>query len=248
MKTQLEALIVSGIPLFLLPDGILQAAVQEHNRAEPTNGDAPWLNWDEVAGWREMLFVRANSYHPMPMVYDHLSEDGITFGKWRLRKKALPHSGKLRTHMKGDKHGWVQFDGPVDITVLTRDNEPIMSLTPSELLSLRPGIKKAKGDVVITGLGLGYLLMEVCKRKQVKHVTVIERDPLILETIVPMLKPYLARHVDFIRADCNEVLHRMRGDVLLADHFDTFGGNAEWWPCKNESLIRQNFKTIWVWG
>ena len=49
-----------------------------------------------------------------------------------------------------------------------------MSLTPSEMLTQRPGIQKANGTVVIGGLGLGWLLRKVCEKHSVERVIVVE--------------------------------------------------------------------------
>lgn len=56
-----------------------------------------------------------------------------------------------------------------------------MSITPAELLSQRSGIKFCRGNVVIGGLGMGWFMQEVLKRKQVAKVTVVEKNRDLLD-------------------------------------------------------------------
>jgi hypothetical protein len=56
-----------------------------------------------------------------------------------------------------------------------------MSLTPSEILTQRPGVIKAQGTVLIGGLGLGWLLKKVCEKDSVERVIVVERSQELLD-------------------------------------------------------------------
>jgi len=42
----------------------------------------------------------------------------------------------------------------------------------------------------------------------------------------------------------------MEGDVLLADHFDDYGSNGDWYRYERElrDHIKANFDRVWTWG
>ena len=56
-----------------------------------------------------------------------------------------------------------------------------MSLTPAEMLTQRPGVRRAQGTVLIGGLGLGWLLKKVCEKDSVDRVIVVERSQELLD-------------------------------------------------------------------
>lgn len=58
-----------------------------------------------------------------------------------------------------------------------------MSLTPSELESQEIGLRAAHGHTVVFGMGMGWLAANVAMRPEVDRVTVVERDPDVLELI-----------------------------------------------------------------
>jgi len=70
-----------------------------------------------------------------------------------------------------------RFDAVVNIPILASQSilEPWMSLTPNEVLTLRNSVRRSKGNVAIAGLGLGWLARKVLERKQVTHLTIVEK-------------------------------------------------------------------------
>ncbi len=122
-----------------------------------------------------------------------------------------------------------------------------MSLTPMEMITLRPGIKLAKGEVVIGGLGLGYQLVEVSKRKQVKKITLVEIDQGIVDNILPRLLPMLDHPVDEgIVGSVYDVMPTLKADVALIDVFKTYGNNEYKQYRLRETC--KNIGNIWCWG
>src|SRR5262249_30187656 len=119
----------------------------------------------------------------------------------------------VRLHRKGQPmHTWwgaevgtVIFDEDVIIPALYQAKDPDepgtrrwnfhpwMSLTPGEILTLRPGTRLAKGKVVIAGLGLGHQLIEVSKRLQVKRIVIVELDRELVDWILPAIQPHVRK-------------------------------------------------------
>ncbi|MFO0637194.1 MAG: hypothetical protein U0168_30585 [Nannocystaceae bacterium] len=158
----------------------------------------------------------------------------------------------------GAEVGTVVFDSDVIIPALyqvkddlqpgePRWNEaPWMSLTPGEILTLRPGTRLAKGKVVIAGLGLGHQLIEVCKRLQVKRVVVVEIDQELVDWMMPALRPHLRKPVEVIVGDAFAEIPKLTADIALVDTFPGYGDGFR----VVEQLARRSpgIKRFWGWG
>jgi len=66
-----------------------------------------------------------------------------------------------------------------------------MSDTPDEQRDHRTALYKAKGHVLIGGLGLGMIAVACALKPEVTKVTVIEIDPDIIAAVLPHLHKYL---------------------------------------------------------
>ncbi|OQY46438.1 MAG: hypothetical protein DRR08_26145 [Candidatus Parabeggiatoa sp. nov. 2] len=58
-----------------------------------------------------------------------------------------------------------------------------MSLAPMELESSAPHVAAANGVVVVMGAGMGVVLYNMLKRPEVEKVTVVERDPKVIDLL-----------------------------------------------------------------
>ena len=68
-----------------------------------------------------------------------------------------------------------------DILELHINNDICMKLTPLEVESSYMPIKMAKGKVGIVGLGLGYVVQEMAKKKEVKEIIVYEINKDVID-------------------------------------------------------------------
>jgi hypothetical protein len=95
----------------------------------------------------------------------------ITAGDWSL--KVMP-AGFVPGYWSGPRLA-------IDVPILMRGGESWMSITPLEVESEEIGIRAARGHVLIFGLGMGWSMTAVAARPSVTSVTVVERDPDILQ-------------------------------------------------------------------
>ncbi|MCR5709976.1 MAG: hypothetical protein K6G79_05785 [Bacteroidales bacterium] len=72
-----------------------------------------------------------------------------------------------------------------------------MSIKPSEIESSRAAIDAACGRVVTFGLGLGYFAYMASGKPEVASVTVVERDPAVINLFMEQILPQF-RHKDKI--------------------------------------------------
>jgi hypothetical protein len=158
----------------------------------------------------------------------------------------------------GNQTGTVVFDRDVIIPALYQAREPDapgtghwnevpwMSLTPGEIMTLRPGTRIARGKVVIAGLGLGHQLIEVSKRLQVKRIVLVELDQELVDWILPVIRPHVKKPLEVVVGDAYEVIPKLTADVALIDIFPGYGDGFR----RVDALRRAspNIKTFWGWG
>lgn len=90
-----------------------------------------------------------------------------------------------------------------------------MSDTPQEHGTNYGALRQARGDVLVAGLGLGMLSLAMCRKKEVRSVTVLEISPDVVRLVAPHVKhcklrviladgkqpPLRGRHFDLIYLD-----------------------------------------------
>ena len=65
-----------------------------------------------------------------------------------------------------------------------------MSLIPHEIETMKEPIAKAKGSVLVLGIGLGYYAYEVSNKEDVTRVTLVENDPEVIAFFKDALLPH----------------------------------------------------------
>ncbi len=224
--------------------------------------------WSRKLRWAPELNIQAATY-PITILYPELGPsmappgelDPTQYidspgGRFRYLVRLHPR-GRMMETWWGRETGTVLFDGDILIPTLYERQAngawspyPWMSLTPAELLTLRPGTKLAKGRVVIAGLGLAHQLIEVGKRDAVTELTVVERSSELCDMIMPRAMPILAAHgktkVRVIVGDAFEVLPKLEADVALVDVFPTYGANHA--AMAELSKRCKKIGKLWGWG
>ena len=96
---------------------------------------------------------------------------------------------------------------------LSKNNNIWMCITPNEIETMAPHILKAKGNVITFGLGLGYYAYKVAEKKEVRSVTIIERDKEIISLFKKYLLP-LFPHKDKITIIEEDAFNYIKKDGL----------------------------------
>ena len=81
------------------------------------------------------------------------------------------------------------FDNKFSYLALTEGNNIWMSLNPNEIETMKPYINKAKGNVLVLGLGMGYVPFMMALNPEVKNITIIEKDPEIIGLFNSLILP-----------------------------------------------------------
>ena len=68
-------------------------------------------------------------------------------------------------------------------TKLMRNKTIIMSDTPAEIIDHSYFVYKAKGNVLINGLGLGWVIEALFRKEEVENITVIEKSQDVINLV-----------------------------------------------------------------
>ena len=72
---------------------------------------------------------------------------------------------------------------------LSKNKNIWMCITPNEIETMKPHVEKAKGNVITFGLGLGYYAYMASLKNEVKSVTIIEKDDVIINLFSHYILP-----------------------------------------------------------
>ncbi len=263
------------IPMFLL-DEKMQARIEEDRQRYRDNRLRRCVAWDPKMPYDEELNLLADTYEVRDLFPEvHAGPEGSLSaelfahgpqyyaespaGRWRYSKPTIPRGTQLSTYYS-TKIGSVLWDGPIVIPSVHRrprpygdkdpwkqqTSNPYMSHTPMEILSLRTGTRRAKGRVIVAGLGLGHQLIEVSKRKKVSKLTLVEISQELVDWIYPRIEPHLGMEVEVVVGDAYKLLPDMSADVALLDTFEGYGSNHY----KRDDMRDwcEDIGFIWAWG
>ena len=105
-------------------------------------------------------------------------------GDWQIKPYEITmEQARFETiHMTYAGHG---SRAPVAglFTVLYRKGGVIMSDTPAEMNDHRYFVHRAKGNILINGLGLGVVVHNLLLKEDVKHITIIEISEDLIDLV-----------------------------------------------------------------
>jgi len=132
--------------------------------------------------------------------------------------------------------GPISLDEP--LWVLTRDEQVWMSNSPRELESMEYAIYRAKGTVIIGGLGMGWVAWKCAMKDSVDKVIVIENDTDLIEIFPTMIN---GENMPFTIYEGN--VFDVRLDDLEVDKVDFMF--LDIWPAIGADTIPGESKEIW---
>ena len=112
------------------------------------------------------------------------------------------------------------FDHKFSYLALTEGNNVWMSLNPNEIETMKPYIEKAKGSVLVLGLGMGYVPFMMALKPEVKNITIVEKDADIISLFNALIYPNFKSEekIKIIEDDAiNFVKRQNKYDYIFAD-------------------------------
>lgn len=92
--------------------------------------------------------------------------------------------------------GW--FDRAFSFPAIREDGQVWMTVTPNEINTIQPAVRQSRGRVLTYGLGLGYYAFHCLLKEDVESVTVVERNPHVIDVFTRQLLPFFPRQKDLL--------------------------------------------------
>ena len=112
------------------------------------------------------------------------------------------------------------FDHKFSYLALTEGSNIWMSLNPNEIETMKPYINAAKGNVLVLGLGMGYVPYMMSLKDDIKSITIIEKDPEIISLFNSLIWPSFPNKakIKIIKDDAiNYIRKNNKFDYIFAD-------------------------------
>lgn len=211
---------------------------------------------EDKTPFRKKLLIDASTYRPEPL-FNLAPERHPTNlvaspnGRFAYANRILPGGAELWTADDRGVQGTVSFTGDVVIPTLydfsRRPELPVwMSLTPMEVFTLRPGVMRARGKVIIAGLGLGWFLRKVHQRISVNEIVLVEKDQGLLDWFGYGMCRKLPKVTDVICDDAYRHLGKHgRRTCYLYDIWPTLGCARR---DRKFQAKKRGLTTVWGWG
>ncbi len=117
-------------------------------------------------------------------------------GRFQIIKKIIPKGQRERFFLDGKVVQCEHLDDYPIIKLIEKrgdeedhwQNNCYMTDTPYEIETNRKAIEHARGDVLDLGLGIGYFSHHAKQKKEVKSVTIVEKQKEIIDLVYPAIK------------------------------------------------------------
>ena len=161
------------------------------------------------------LFISTQAFLKSPY-HSTIRPEKIQNKDFRFTKEVLPsHELFNVASIQSDPHRELNdsmmlraLDEPYEATFLWQGKEVWMLDAPSEANTMDPYAKKAQGNVLTFGLGIGYYVFMACLNPKVSSITVIERSQSVIDLFTQSFLPQFPKHIPIT--------------ILQGDAFDFF--------------------------
>jgi len=139
-----------------------------------------------------------NSIYHKNIHFDNIKEENISFEKRLIPANQLFNVEAIINDPNkelNDSMTLRALDESYETSILTIDGDIWMMDIYSEMFTIDPFAKKAKGKVVTLGLGIGYFIYMAMHNPNVESITVVEIDPTILALFKKYIEPQFPKHI-----------------------------------------------------
>jgi len=134
------------------------------------------------------------------------------------------------------------FEAPLKYPAVYENGREWMAVKPSEIETMRDPIDQMRGNVLVLGLGLGYFAFHCARKKDVNHVTVVERSGEVIELFKKYLLPQMSCRdkITIIKSDAFEFMNHLNLSQMI---YDTAFVDL-WRDASDGMLIYEAFKPL----
>jgi len=137
--------------------------------------------------WQNVLLKTDVGFNRKEKMNIHLNLEEGASGDWKLEKFSVSEQQAKFHNMRELFHSH-RFINPGNYWRLVYKGEIIMSNTSSEIADHYNFIKKAKGKILIAGLGLGMVVKALLDKDCVSHITIVEKSSDVINLVAPFYK------------------------------------------------------------
>ena len=94
---------------------------------------------------------------------------------------------KMEGYQENSRIGY--FKEKFSYLALTQGNNIWMSLNPNEIETMKPFILNGRGNVLVLGLGMGYVPFMLARKNCVQSITIVEKDQNIIDLFNSLIWP-----------------------------------------------------------
>lgn len=86
------------------------------------------------------------------------------------------------------------FTENVTFPQLILRDQTVLTVTPNEINTMQKGINDASGNVLLFGVGSGYMAHQLSQKENVTHLTIVEKDDVLIRYFTDQLLPQFSHH------------------------------------------------------
>jgi hypothetical protein len=140
------------------------------------------------------------------------------------------------SHDKISQKAYVEIHN--NYITLLANNQHWMNNSEYEIESNIDFLLNAKGDVLVAGLGLGFILLPLANVNNVKSITVVEKSKDVISLIGPFVKSRLGDKVNII---CDDIFtwEATKPEIFDSIYFDIWMGDG----ASDFNILKSKFKS-----
>jgi hypothetical protein len=150
------------------------------------------------------LFISSEAYQNSPynrsIKLDVIKSSEFTYKTERINSNELFSLSSILydpNRELNDSMRLVALDEPYEAAFLYQNDEVWMLDAPSEAETINPYARKAFGNVLTFGLGIGYFPFMAMLNSKVKSITVIEKSKAVIDMFNTYIKPQFPSKIPF---------------------------------------------------
>lgn len=186
-----------------------------HDRLRQSMGKAGFQEFQGPRAKWPSLYLSTQEYIKNPYTshirFDDLSQTAFKYTQETIQAHELFSVSSIVDDENRELNDWMRLramDEPYQATFLWQDNEVWMLDAPSEMNTIEPYAKKAKGKVLTFGLGIGFYVYMALLNDDVESVTIVERSPEVIQLFNTVLKSQFPQNKEIV--------------IIQGDAFDYF--------------------------
>ncbi len=154
------------------------------------------------------LFINSDDWNNNPYVknikFDNLTNKNFSYKKVTIKKGYLFNADSIVDDKDKELKDYMKLralDKDIETLFLYQDDKEWMMAVPSESLTNDPYAKKAHGNIVTFGLGIGYFVYMAMLNENVKSITVIEKSKEVIELFKEIRNQFPNTKLEIINGD-----------------------------------------------